>query len=110
MARRALKKINTKLNLLLRQSNYLNYSSRRLLHNAHFDYDTRHGQSPESKALKTKLQIAQNKCICFCLGLPPCGHTSSLHFRKIKWLPAERRVELCTSATVNTGKEWHHTV
>ena len=40
--RRVLEKINTKLNLLLRQSNYLNYSSRRLLYNdliqAHFDY------------------------------------------------------------------------
>ena len=42
MARRVLKKINTKLNLLLRQSNYLNYSFRRLLYNAliqaQFDY------------------------------------------------------------------------
>ena len=42
MARRVLKKINTKLNLLWRQGNYLNYSSRRLLCNAliqpHFDY------------------------------------------------------------------------
>ena len=40
--RRVLEKINTKLNLLLRQSNYLNYPSRRLLYNAliqaHFDY------------------------------------------------------------------------
>ena len=42
MARRVLQKINTKLNLFLRQSNYLIYSSRRLLYNAliqaHFDY------------------------------------------------------------------------
>ena len=62
MARRVLNKFNTKLNLLLRQSNYLNYSSRRLLYNAliqaHFTMDARRGQSPESKALKTKLQIA----------------------------------------------------
>ena len=80
MAPRVLKKINKKLNLLLRQSNYLNYSSRRLLYNAiiqsHLTMDERRGQSPESKALKSKLQIAQNKCICFCLGLPPRGHTS----------------------------------
>ena len=34
MARRVLKKINTKLNFLWRQSNYLNYSSKRLLCNA----------------------------------------------------------------------------
>ena len=42
IVRRVLKKINAKLNLLLRQSNYLNYWSRRLLYNAliqvHFDY------------------------------------------------------------------------
>ena len=42
MALGALKKINTKLNYLRRQRNYLNYSSRSLLFNAliqpHFDY------------------------------------------------------------------------
>ena len=42
IVRRVLKKINAKLNLLLRQSNLLNYWSRRLLYNAliqvHFDY------------------------------------------------------------------------
>ena len=40
--RRVLEKINTKLNLLLRQSNYLNYPFRRLVYNAltqaQFDY------------------------------------------------------------------------
>ena len=43
--------------------------------------DARRGQSPESKALKTKLQIAQNKCIRFCLGVPPRGHKSPTHSR-----------------------------
>ena len=42
IASRFFKKINTRLNLLLRQTNYLNYSARRLLYNAliqpHFDY------------------------------------------------------------------------
>ena len=42
MVRRVLKKINTNLNVLLRQSNYFNNSSRRLLYNAlnksHFGY------------------------------------------------------------------------
>ena len=42
LVRRVLKTINTKLNLLLRQRNYLNYLSRRLPYNAliqaHFDY------------------------------------------------------------------------
>ena len=87
MPRKVLKKINTKLNFLLRQSNYLNYSSRRLLCNAliqpHFDYGCTSWYPLLSKALKTKLQIAQNKCIRFCLELPPQGHISPSHFRKM---------------------------
>ena len=67
--------------------------------------DVRRGRSPESNALEGKLQIAQNKCICFCLGLPPRGHTSPSHFRKISWLPVERRLELYTSTTVYTAQE-----
>ena len=82
----------------------MNYSSRRLLCNAliqsHFDYGCTSWYPVLSKALNTKLQIAQNKCICFCLELPPRGHISPSHFRKINWLPVERRVELCTSTTV----------
>ena len=57
MACRVLKKINTKLNFLWRQSNYLNYSSRRLLCNAliqpHFDYGCTSWYPLISKALKT---------------------------------------------------------
>ena len=66
----------------------------------HFDYGCTSWYPLLSKALKTKLQIAQNKCIRFCLELPPRGHISPSHFRKINWLPVERRVELCTSTTV----------
>ena len=51
-------------------------------------------------ALKTKLQIALNKCIHFCLELPPRGHINPSHFRKKNWLPVERKIELYTSATV----------
>ena len=93
MARRVLKKINTKLNFLWRRSNYLIYSSRRLLCNAliqpHVDYECTSWYPHLSKALKTKLQIAQNKCICFCLELPPHGHISPSHFRKINQLLVE---------------------
>ena len=82
----------------------MNYSSRRLLYNAliqpHFDYGCTSWYTLLSKALKTKLQIAQNKCIRFCLELPPRGHINPSHFRKINWLPVEHRVELCTSTTV----------
>ena len=80
LAHRVLKKINTKVNFLWRQSNYLNYSSRRLpciaLMQPHFDYGCTswYPLLTLSKALKTKLQIAPNKCICFCLELPPHSH------------------------------------
>ena len=51
MARRVLKKINTKLNFLWGQSNYLNYLSRRLLCNAllqpNFDYGCTKWYPPE---------------------------------------------------------------
>ena len=53
-----------------------------------------------NKALKTKSQIARNKYIRFCMELPPRGHISPSHFRKINRRPVERRVELCTSTTV----------
>ena len=106
MARSILKMINTKLNFLWRQSNYLNYLSRRLLSNAliqpHFDYGCTSWYPLLSKALKTKLQIAQNKCIPFCLELLPRGHInpSQENCRKIKRLPVEQRVELYYSTTV----------
>ena len=58
MSRRDLKKINTKLNVLWRQSNYLDY--------------------------KTKLQIAQMNYIPFCFELPPRSHINPSHFREKK--------------------------
>ena len=69
MGRRVLKKINTKLNFLWRQSNYLNYLPRRLLCNAliqlHFDYGCASQYPLLSRALKTKLQIAQKTAYVF---------------------------------------------
>ena len=101
---RVLKKIHTTLNFFWRQSQYLSYSSRRFLFNAlikpYFHYGCASWYPLLSKTLKTDLQIAQNKCIRFCLELPPRGHINPSHFRKINWPPAERRVELCTSTTV----------
>ena len=56
MVRKVFKKINTELNFLWRQSNYLNYLSRRLLCNAlmqpHFDYGCTPRYPLLSKALK----------------------------------------------------------
>ena len=79
------------------------YSSRRLLCHAliqpHFDYGCTSWYPLLSKALKAKLKIGENKRIRFCLELPPRGHINPSNFRKINWLPVERRLELCTSTT-----------
>ena len=59
-----------------------------------------------SKVFKKRFQITQNKCIRYCLDLPPRSHISTTHFRKINWLPVELRVELCTATAV--FKYWNH--
>ena len=88
MARRVLKKINTKLNFLWRQRNYLNYLSRRLLCivliKPHFDHGCTSWYPLLSKASRIKLQIAQDKFIRFYLELPSRGHINPTHFRKNK--------------------------
>ena len=66
----------------------------------HIDYGSTPWYPLLGKALKTELQIAQNKCIRFFLELPPRCHVSPSHLRKRNWLPLECRVELWTSTAV----------
>ena len=97
MASKVLKKINAKLKFLYRQNRYLTPAYRRLLCNAlvqpHFDYGSSSWFLLFKKNLKQKLQKAQNKCIRFCLSLPPRSHINLSHFRKGNWLPVSDRVE-----------------
>ena len=111
MARKVLKKINTRLNFWWRQSDYLNYWSKILFYNAlvlHIDYGCTAWYPLFGKVLKSILQIAQNKCINFCLGVPPPSHISVFCFKKINWLSVEQGIELCTSSTVS--KYWKRIV
>ena len=104
MARKTLKRINKKLKFLYRQGIFLNPACERLLCNALiqplFWLRFTSWYPLLSKALKKRFQIAQNKCIQYCLDLPPRTHISAIHFNKINWLPVEHRVELCTATTV----------
>ena len=97
MDSKVLKNINARLKFLYCQNRYLTPSYIRLLCNAliqpHFDYGCSSWFPLLKKNLKLKLQKAQNKCIRFCLNLPPRSQTDPLHFRKISWLPASDRVE-----------------
>ena len=73
MAEKFLEKVNGKLKFIYRQSKYLNKRLRRMLCNTiiqpHFDYASSAWYLNLNKNLKSKLQIAQNKCILFCLYL-----------------------------------------
>ena len=67
---------------------------------SHFDYGCSLWFSLLKKNLKLKRQKAQNKCIRFCLNLPPRSYIDPSHFRKINWLPITDRVEYCIANIV----------
>ena len=73
MAEKVLEKVNGRLKFLYRQSEYLNKRLRRMHCNTiiqpHFDYASSAWYPNLNNNLKSKLQIAQNKCIRFCLYL-----------------------------------------
>ena len=46
-----------------------------------------------------KLQIAQNKCIRFCLGLDNRSHIGVNQFKTINWLPVQNRYEQCVAVS-----------
>ena len=73
MASRVMNKISSRLSFLYRKQSFLNSKLRRMLCNAliqpHFDYACSAWYNNLNRNLTTKLQIAQNKCIRFCLGL-----------------------------------------
>ena len=55
----------------------------------------RHGTQISIKKLTNKIQIAQNKCIRFCLFLGNRSHVGINEFRNINWLPRRERFERC---------------
>ena len=108
---KVIKKINSKLSFLYRQGKYLDTRLRRLLCNAliqpHFDYGCTSWYPLINKRLKSKLQVAQNKCIRFCLNLSTRSHISHEEFKNINWLPTKDRVEQCIA--LNVFKYWKKT-
>ena len=99
MALKALNKINGKLKFLYRKNKFLTPTLRRMLCNAiiqpHFDYACSAWYPNLNEKLKKKIQIAQNKCIRFCLKLDKRHHISSKEFESINWLPVNKRVHQC---------------
>ena len=99
MALSVLNKVNAKLKFLYRKNKFLTPALRRLLCNAliqpHFDYACPAWYPNLKKALKTKLQTAQNKCIRFCLLLGNREHIGIDKFEQINWLNTNDRFEQC---------------
>ena len=104
MALKVLKKVNGRLRFLYRQGKYLNPRLRRMLCNTliqpHFDYACSAWYPNLTKGIKSKLQIAQNKCICFCLFLGNREGIRYKHLRKINWLPVAERVNQFIAVSV----------
>ena len=53
-----------------------------------------------NKRQSKRIQIAQNKCIRYCLNLDNKAHIGTNEFLKINWLPTKKRVEQCICANV----------
>ena len=104
MAAKVLTKVNGRLRFLYRQGKYLNSRLRRMLCNTiiqpHFDYASSAWFPNLSKGLKDKLQIAQNKCIRYCLYLDNREGIRYKHFKEINWLPVSARVDQFIAVSV----------
>ena len=48
-----------------------------------------------------KLQITQNKCICFCLKLDKMHHNFKEYFKTINWLPDDQSLSVALFKYVN---------
>ena len=106
MANALLSKIGRGLKVLYRKAKYFDYSERKLVCTAllqsHFDYGCQVWYRGLTKALKTKVQCAQNKMIRYILEKDNRFHISFEHFDKLKILSVHKRVQYLTlSSTFN---------
>ena len=102
MALKVIRKINCRLRFVYRKNKFLSQPLCRLLCNCliqpHFDYACSTWYPNLNNRLKSKLQILQNKCICFCLNLDSKTHIGLVEFEKINWLTINDRFEQCISS------------
>ena len=114
MVIKSLKKITEKLRFLYRQNKFLDSKLRRFLCNfliqPHFDFACVSWCPLVSKKIRKKIQVTQNKCICFCLKLNSRHHIGAKEFKEINWLPTKERVEqrVATNIFKYIGRELHH--
>ena len=84
-----LKKINAKLQLSYRKTEFLRSKLRRLLSNSliqpHFDYACISWYPLVNKRIRKKMQVTWNKCIHFCLKLNSRHHIGAKEFKGVYW-------------------------
>ena len=106
MALKVFSTINCRLTFLSKKKKFLSQPLCRLLYNAliqpHFNYASSAWYPNLNKILKSRLQILQNKCICFCLNLDRKAHIGLTKFEKINWLPINDQFEQCISSMTFT--------
>ena len=99
MALKVIKKVNQKSKFLCRKNRFLTPELRRLMCNAiiqpHFDYACSAWYPNLTQKLKKKLQVMQNKCICFCLQLDKISTISHKEFKDLNWPQVINRFEQC---------------
>ena len=88
---------------LYRKNQFLTPELRWLLCNAiiqpHFDYACFTWYPNLTQKLK-KLQVMQNKCICFCLQLDKMSTISHKDFEDLNWLLAFNRFQSCLNLSM----------
>ena len=88
--------MNSRLKFLHRKNKFLTPVLRRLLCNnaliqPHFDYASSAWYPNLTQKMESKIQIAQNKCIRYCLQLDKMTHISKRDFETLNWLPFKDR-------------------
>ena len=87
------------MKFLNRKRSFLSTCLRRILCTAllqpHFDFACLAWYPCLNRKFKKKIQVAQNKCIRYCLNLGNRAHIGAKEFEIINWLPTEKRFEQC---------------
>ena len=104
MTAKVVKKVNQRIRFLHRIAPLVGRDTLKTLASAliqpHFDYGVHVWYRDATKALKTKLQTAQNKLIRLLLKLPSRAHLTANHMLNVGWLLVADRVQFLAMGLV----------
>ena len=90
------KKANNKIKFLYRNTRHFDIKTKKMLVSAliqcHFDYACSAWYGNITQLNRKRLQVSQNKCIRFILGLQPRAHVGAFEFQECGMLPVNFRV------------------